>query len=423
MDEGTVGTGTATEEQAASGQQGAGAETDPGTPGARGHDTGAGDATARRSPLYDREAALGASFTDFAGWEMPLQFTSALAEHQAVRTAAGLFDLSHMGELHVQGRDAVELLGRTFVSDFSAVRIGRAKYTMLCDEGGGIVDDLIVYRLEDAEFLVVPNAANAATVAQTLAATADGLDVGVEDRTLSTALIALQGPRAEEILVNANSAHRAHPAEIEALRELRYYAGIHMDYAGVDTVVARTGYTGEDGFELFVPWELAGETWDLLMDVGSHDGLVPAGLGARDSLRLEAGMPLCGHELTRETTPFQVGAGRVVSLSKPQDFPGRAALEQAATSSPEVVLVGLSADGRRAMREGCPVLASDSAAEPGRRIGTVTSGLYSPTLGHAIAMALVEADAAALGTLVTVDVRGHALTATVRPLAAYKRPH
>ncbi|MDN6429730.1 MAG: glycine cleavage system aminomethyltransferase GcvT [Propionibacterium sp.] len=385
-------------------------------------EAGTMDAGARRSPLHDRETALGASFTDFAGWEMPLQYTSSLAEHQAVRTAAGLFDLSHMGELHVQGRDAVELLGRTFVSDFSTLRVGRAKYTMLCDEGGGIVDDLIIYRLEDQEFLVVPNAANATTVAQTLAATADGLDVGVEDRTLSTALIALQGPRAEEILVNANSAHRAHPAEIEALRQLPYYAGIHMDYAGVDAVVARTGYTGEDGFELFVPWELAGETWDLLMDVGSHDALVPAGLGARDSLRLEAGMPLCGHELTRETSPFQVGAGRVVSLTKPQDFPGRAALERASKSRPDVVLVGLSADGRRAMREGCPVLTSDSAAEPGRRIGTVTSGLYSPTLGHAIAMALVEADAAALDTVVTVDVRGHALTATVRPLAAYKRP-
>ena len=388
-------------------------------------DTGTAGAgsTPHRSPLYDREEALGAPFTDFAGWDMPLQYTSALAEHEAVRTRAGLFDLSHMGEVHVQGADAVELLGRTFVSDFSTMGVGRAKYTLLCNGAGGIVDDLIVYRLDDREFLVVPNAANAATVARTLAGTAEGLDVGVEDRTMSTALIALQGPLAEEILVNANSAHRAHPAEVEALRQLRYYSGIHMDYAGVDAVVARTGYTGEDGFELFVPWELAGETWDLLMDIGSHDGLVPAGLGARDSLRLEAGMPLCGHELTAETTPFQVGAGRCVSLSKPQDFPGRAALEEAAVSRPDVVLVGLSTDGRRAMRAGCPVLTSDSSAEPGRRIGTVTSGLYSPTLGHAIAMALVEADAAALGTLVTVDVRGHALTATVRPLAAYKRAH
>lgn len=387
-----------------------------------GHVEAAGAPAPRRSPLYGREKDLGASFTDFAGWEMPLQYTSALAEHEAVRTRAGLFDLSHMGEVHVRGADAVEVLGRTFVSDFSRMGVGRAKYTMLCDEGGGIVDDLIVYRLEDAEFLVVPNAANATTVADTLTRIAAGTGASVEDRTLGTALVAVQGPRAEDIVVNANNAHRAHPAEVEALRGLRYYHCLHMNFAGVDAVVARTGYTGEDGFELFVPWDLAGETWDLLMSIGAGDQLVPAGLGARDSLRLEAGMPLCGHELTHSTTPFQVGAGRVVSFAKPQDFPGREALEEAAASRPDVVLVGLSADGRRAMRAGCPVLASDSAAEPGRRLGTVTSGLYSPTLGHAIAMALVEADAAAVDTLVTVDVRGHALPATVVPLPFRHRP-
>ena len=399
-----------------------------------GTDTTTGDAPGpqRRSPLYSRHEALGASFTDFAGWDMPLQYSSALEEHRAVRERAGLFDLSHMGELWVRGPGAVELLNRTFVSDFAKLRIGRAKYTVLCNDAGGIVDDLIVYRLDDEEFMVVPNAANVAAVLQSLQAAAPGVEgVGVEDATASTALIAVQGPRAEEVLVAALESHGSHPAEVEAVRELRYYAAMRLLVAGVPAVVARTGYTGEDGFELFVPAGLAGDLWDLFTQVGKHAGLVPAGLGARDSLRLEAGMPLCGHELTADTAPSQVGSGRVVSLSKPQDFPGREALERLAEriesgDSGAPVLVGLRAHTRRAMRAGCEVLAevrpaptpvddegglgADQELLP---VGVITSGLFSPTLGDAIAMALVDPRVARVGTEVVVDVRGRPQPATV----------
>ena len=383
-----------------------------------------------RTPLHARHTALGAAFTDFAGWEMPLQYTSSLAEHQAVRRRAGLFDLSHMGEVRVQGPDAARALNQTFVSDLSRRRPGRATYTMLCSDTGGIVDDLIVYRLGEREFLVVPNAANVGRVVAALGEGAHGLDVSVEDQTQSTALIALQGPLAESILVRALAAGRApeNSSGVEAVRALRYYAEVPLDVGGTSAVVARTGYTGEDGFELFVPADAATGLWDLLTEAGRPDGLVPAGLGARDSLRLEAGMPLCGHELTESTTPFQVGAGRVVALDKPQDFPGRAALEHAATSRPDVVLAGLSAATRRAMRAGCAVLpatalagvATDGADGP-EPIGHVTSGLFSPTLGHAIALALVDVSVADVDTPVAVDVRGQLQPATVVPFPFYSR--
>lgn len=395
-------------------------------------DTTAGTPTGRRSPLHSRHEALGATFTDFAGWDMPLQYSSSLEEHRAVRERAGLFDLSHMGEIWVRGGGSVEVLNRTFVSGFAKLGVGRAKYTLLCNERGGIVDDLIVYRLDDEEFMAVPNAANVAPVLAALRASAAAVGgVLVEDATAATALIAVQGPRAEAVLIAAVESHGGRDAEVEAVRDLRYYAAMRLVVAGVPAVVARTGYTGEDGFELFVPAGLAGGLWDLLLDVGAHAGLTPAGLGARDSLRLEAGMPLCGHELTPETAPSQVGAGRVVSLSKPQDFPGREALERLSERIEKdghaaPVLVGLSADTRRAMRAGCEVLSEATPApmttddEGGLgadqelgRVGVITSGLFSPTLGHAIAMALVDPGVARVGTEVVVDVRGRPQAATI----------
>ncbi|MFC7581644.1 glycine cleavage system aminomethyltransferase GcvT [Schaalia naturae] len=377
-----------------------------------------------RSPLHSRHGQLGASFTGFAGWEMPLQYSSALAEHHAVRSRAGLFDLSHMGEVRVSGPGALEALNRTFVGDISRLRIGRAKYTMLCDHAGGILDDLIVYRLGDSEFLVVPNAANVAVGVAAMDEGARGLEATVEDRTAATALIAVQGPAAQDILIRALEADGQSAAPV---RDVRYYAEVPVVLGGMPAICARTGYTGEDGFELFLPWEAAGGVWDLLMEAGGPAGLVPAGLAARDSLRLEAGMPLCGHELTSETMPYQVGLGRVVALGKPQDFPGRAALERAAReqeagNGPSPVLVGLSADTRRPLREGFAVLRPASPDDPGTRVvGTVTSGIFSPTLGHAIAMALVDAAVAAPGTALSVDVRGRGQPADVVPLPFLRR--
>ncbi len=379
------------------------------------------------SPLEERHAALGATFTDFAGWQMPLQYSSALAEHRAVREAAGIFDLSHMGEVRLEGTEAVELLNSTFVGDFSRMRVGKAKYTLLCNDQGGIVDDLIVYRICETEFLVVPNAANVGTVVSILVAGAEGLEVEIEDRTTNTALIAVQGPRAQEILLEAlrrGTLDEEIPAteEADAVRELRYYAEVPLEIGGVPATVARTGYTGEDGFELFVAWGDATRLWNLLIRVGTPLGLVPAGLGARDSLRLEAAMPLCGHELSPETTPFEVGSGRVVALDKSQDFPGRTALERAALAHPGVVLVGLSADTRRAMRAECEVLSAPAlSGGEARHVGVVTSGLFSPTLGHAIALARVEIGVAGVDTSVAVDVRGKLVPATVVPLPFYRR--
>jgi aminomethyltransferase len=367
----------------------------------------------RRTPLAAVHEALGASMTDFAGWMMPLRYRSETAEHNAVRTAAGLFDLSHMGELMVTGDGAADALDYALTGAASAIRPGRARYTMICAPDGGVLDDLIVYRLADTEYLVVANAANAATVAAELTERARGRGADVADRTEDFALIAIQGPRAAAILAGLTAAN---------LDEVRYYASYPTEVAGRQALLARTGYTGEDGFELFVAPGDAEPLWRALTDAGQDEGLIPAGLAARDSLRLEAGMPLYGNELTRDITPFDAGLGRVVKLDKPGDFVGRAALAERAAAEPERVLVGLAGRTRRVPRHGYAVLWE------GEPCGTVTSGAPSPTLGKPIAMAYLGAAAAAAAQsagpdgALAVDVRGHAEPAALVPLPFYKRP-
>ncbi|MBO9627737.1 MAG: glycine cleavage system aminomethyltransferase GcvT, partial [Microbacterium sp.] len=274
----------------------------------------------RRSPLHARHEALGAQFTDFGGWLMPLRYGSDLAEHHAVRQAAGLFDISHMAELHVSGPDAAAFLDAAVTADATAIAVGRARYAMLLEPDGGIVDDLIVYRLGDAHFLVVANAGNRAPVVEALEARAAGFEVRVHDATETTALVAVQGPQAERILraLPGLNAEDSEPAE--ALAALRYYAATRMSFDGFPLLVARTGYTGEDGFELFVPVPGAAALWDALLAAGAPFGIVPAGLAARDTLRLEAGMPLYGHELSRDILPAQAGLGRVGPPTKTADF-------------------------------------------------------------------------------------------------------
>ena len=281
------------------------------------------------SPLHDEHVALGAALTSFAGWQMPLRYTSDIAEHTAVRTAAGLFDLSHMGEIGVTGPDAGRFLDYALVGNLSGLRLLGARYTMICAEDGGVIDDLIVYRDTDDTFLVVANASNHDTVLAAFAERTAGFDVAVEDRSPQTALIAVQGPRALEILrATEGLAEAGHDAET-----LKYYAAIPMTFEGNPVFVARTGYTGEDGFEFFLDAALAPALWRAFLAAGEPFGLVPAGLSARDSLRLEAGMPLYGNELDRTTTPHDAGLGRVVKLDKVDDegkplpFVGRAALE------------------------------------------------------------------------------------------------
>lgn len=373
------------------------------------------------SPLHHEHVALGAALTSFAGWQMPLRYTSDIAEHTAVRTAAGLFDLSHMGEIRVTGPDAGRFLDHALVGNLSALRVLGARYTMICAEDGGVIDDLIVYRDTDDTFLVVANASNHDTVLAALAERAAGFDATVEDRSPQTALVAVQGPRALEILrATAGLAEAGHDAET-----LKYYAAIPMTFEGNPVFVARTGYTGEDGFEFFLDATLAPALWRAFLAAGEPFGLVPAGLSARDSLRLEAGMPLYGNELDRTTTPHDAGLGRVVKLDKVDDegnplpFVGRAALEARSQSEPARVLVGLEGLGRRAARHGYPVKHSTAADAP--TVGTVTSGAPSPTLGHPVAMAYVTPEVSAPGTELAVDVRGRYEPVRVVALPFYRR--
>lgn len=376
----------------------------------------------RHSPLHEQHVALGAALTSFAGWQMPLRYTSDIAEHTAVRTAAGLFDLSHMGEIAVSGPDAAAFLDHALVGNLSALRVLGARYTMICAEDGGVVDDLIVYRDTEDTFMVVANASNHETVLAAFVDRAGGFDVLVEDRSPQTALIAVQGPRALDILrATEGLAEAGHDAET-----LKYYAAIPMTFEGKPVFVARTGYTGEDGFEFFLDAALAPALWQAFLAAGEPFGLVPAGLSARDSLRLEAGMPLYGNELDRTTTPHDAGLGRVVKLDKVDDegrplpFVGRDALAGRADSAPARVLVGLEGLGRRAARHGYPVLSGTGAdAVP---VGTVTSGAPSPTLGHPVAMAYVTPELSAPGTELAVDVRGRVEPVRVVPLPFYRRP-
>ncbi|WP_445396241.1 glycine cleavage system aminomethyltransferase GcvT [Streptomyces sp. LE64] len=364
----------------------------------------------RRTALDALHRSLGATMTDFAGWDMPLRYGSERDEHHAVRTRAGLFDLSHMGEITVTGTQAVDLLDHALVGNLGTVATGRARYTMICREDGGILDDLIVYRTGETEYLVVANAGNAQTVLDALRERAAGFDAEVRDDRDAYALIAVQGPEAPGVLAAVTDAD---------LDGLKYYAGLPGTVAGVPALIARTGYTGEDGFELFVAPEHAEGVWRALTKAGAPVGLVPCGLSCRDTLRLEAGMPLYGHELTTGLTPFDAGLGRVVKFEKEGDFVGRAALEAAAekaAANPPRKLVGLVAEGRRVPRAGFAVVAD------GTVIGEVTSGAPSPTLGQPIAMAYVDAAHAEPGTAgVGVDIRGTHEPYRVVALPFYRR--
>ncbi|MFJ6836715.1 glycine cleavage system aminomethyltransferase GcvT [Streptomyces sp. NPDC091209] len=374
----------------------------------------------RHTALDALHRSLGATMTDFAGWDMPLRYGSERDEHLAVRTKAGLFDLSHMGEITVTGPEAAALLNHALVGNIATVGVGRARYTMICQEDGGILDDLIVYRLAEHEagsshapsphYMVVANASNAQVVLDALTERAAGFDAVVRDDRDAYALIAVQGPESSGILKAVTDAD---------LDGLKYYAGLPGTVAGVPALIARTGYTGEDGFELFVAPADAEKVWQALTDAGTPAGLVPCGLSCRDTLRLEAGMPLYGHELTTSLTPFDAGLGRVVKFEKDGDFVGRAALTEAAeraASEPPRVLVGLIAEGRRVPRAGYSVVAD------GKVIGEITSGAPSPTLGKPIAMAYVDAAHAAPGTAgVGVDIRGSHEPYEVVALPFYKR--
>jgi aminomethyltransferase len=349
----------------------------------------------KRTPLYDEHVALGGKLVPFAGFEMPVQYpTGITAEHRAVRSAAGLFDVSHMGEFVLRGPDALDLLQHVAVNDASKIEVGQAQYSAMCLDSGGVIDDLLVYRYA-GHYMLVVNAANLAKDRAWLLRHAEPFDVEFEDVSEDVALLALQGPAARDVL---------RPLASIDLDDVTYYRFREGEVAGVAATISGTGYTGEDGFELYLAGAQARSVWRKLLSEGARAGLVPAGLGARDSLRLEMGYALYGNDLDEEHTPLESGLGWVTKLDK-GPFVGREALLAQKESGVPRKLVGLTVSGRGFPRPGYDVLFDDEV------VGTVTSGTVSPSLGVGVAMAYVPAELAAVGTGLRVDARGRPLDA------------
>lgn len=360
---------------------------------------------ARRTPLYDEHVAAGGRIVAFAGWELPVRYSDVALEHRAVRTRAGLFDVSHMGEVRCSGAGAEAFLEHLTPNHVARLDIGRAHYSGLLNERGTYLDDILIYRLAEDDFMVVVNAGNAARDAAWIMDKAPA-NCRVEDLSERYALLALQGPAALGIL---------EPHTGVALGALRYYGFAQGQVLGKAAIVSRTGYTGEDGFELYLAPGDASHVWRGLLDAGGPQGLVPAGLGARDTLRLEAGMALYGHELDETRTPFDAGLGWVVKMDK-GDFIGREALLVQKAAGPAVRLVGFEVEGRGIAREGARVWAQ------GEDVASVASGTFAPTLERAIGTAYVPVAHAVPGTKLGIEVRKRRLDARVVKMPFYRRP-
>lgn len=354
-----------------------------------------------KTPLYEWHVAHGGRMVEFGGWQLPVQYTGVVAEHQAVRSAAGLFDISHMGRLSFGGPKAMDLIQRVWTNDAATMADGQVRYGLVCNEKGGVHDDVLVYRWPYGWSMVV-NASNREKIVGVLNAENKQFGVEMKDQTLITGMVAVQGPKALALCAGLFDADA---------NALKYYHAVATRCRGEQCVVSRTGYTGEDGLEIMIGSPHLPKLADELVSRGA----LPCGLGARDTLRLEAAMPLYGHELNEETNPWQAGLTWAVKLQK-GDFSGRDALVRAQEKSASGRLrVGLMLEGRRAAREGCPVLVDE------KTIGQITSGSFTPTLEKSIAMAYVEAPHAAVGSKLTVDVRGNHEPATIVPLPFYKR--
>jgi aminomethyltransferase len=358
----------------------------------------------RTTPLYEWHRAHGGKIVPFAGYLLPVQYgAGVIAEHLAVRNAAGLFDVSHMGEILVSGDGAREAVERLVTADCRDMDVGRVRYALLCDESGGIVDDLVVCKLDDGRYLLVVNAANREKDFAWISANAAGV-ARVEDASDSYAQIALQGPASPAILSRL--------ADASSIPE-KYYTFVERGtVAGIRCIVSKTGYTGETGYELYCAPADATRLWEALMDAGSLDGLIPCGLGCRDTLRLEAAMPLYGHEMTDAVTPFEAALARAVSLGK-GPFIGREAL--AAKANPPRIRVGLAVTGHGIARGG------ESVLRGGVGTGTVTSGSWLPSLGGAYALAMVRPEDSVPGTRIEIEIRGKPVEALVTALPFYRR--
>jgi aminomethyltransferase len=363
-----------------------------------------------RTPLADWHSAHGGRMVDFAGWSMPVQYGSIVAEHQATRRAAGLFDVSHMGRLRLVGAGAEAFLDRLLTRKVASMAPGKIRYSLVCNEEGGILDDVLVYHLQQhgggLYYLLVVNASNREKIYQWLLRhrQADE-DIKIADSTMETAMIAVQGPAAIQCV---------EPLAGKDIGGLGYYTGTEATICGGAGIVSRTGYTGEDGCELIVPAAIAGLVWESVLSQGKTSGAMPAGLGARDTLRLEAAMPLYGHELSEQINPIQAGLSFAVNLEG-REFVGKSVLMEAKQKKALPVRVGLELAGRRAAREHYAVLSD------GQAVGEVTSGTFSPTLERPIAMAYVPPQYAQLGTELAVDIRGSAEPCRVVKLPFYTR--
>jgi aminomethyltransferase len=358
----------------------------------------------KRTPLFSAHRRAGAKMVEFAGWEMPVHYHGVIDEHRAVRQGAGLFDVSHMGEIEVRGENALELCQRLTANDISRVRLGQAQYNLLLNEHGGVIDDVIFYRLEQDIFFICVNASNSEKDFAWLRAQAAGA-AEVENVSDKYAQLALQGPRAAKIL---------QPLTAVSLAEVKSFSFAFADVASVRCLAARTGYTGEDGFELYCAAENALRLWTALLAAGAADGLVPAGLGARDTLRLEKAYPLYGHELDDTTTPLEAGLEWVTKFSKP-NFIGRDVLLQQKERGVERKLVGLEMLEPGIARGGYPLFKNSI------NIGRVTSGTRSPSLGKAIALGYVGAEHAGVGEVVEVEIRTRKVPAKIVSLPFYRR--
>jgi aminomethyltransferase len=353
--------------------------------------------------LHGWHKAHGGRLVEFGGWSMPVQYSTIVEEHQAVRQRAGLFDIGHMGRLLFRGDAALDLLELATTNHVAKLAVGQIQYSLMADGAGGVLDDVLVYRLDDA-FGMVCNASNREKVVAQLERLREGLDASLVDRTLDTAMIAVQGPAAIPTLQKLFDA---------PLAPVGYYRAVRGRIFGAEALASRTGYTGEDGFEVIVPNDLAERAWAALLDAGREFGILPCGLGARDTLRFEAAMPLYGHELSETTNPYAAGVGWAVKPDK-GDFVGREALRNF-KAHPGATRIGLELDGKRIARQGARVLRA------GQPVGDVTSGTFAPTLAKSLAMALVDPTSATDGESLTVDVRGHEEPARVVPLPFYRR--
>lgn len=358
-----------------------------------------------RTACYPWHVAHGGRMIDFAGWEMPVQYASIIDEHQSVRRTAGLFDIAHMGRIKFSGDDACGLLDHLLTNDVTQLKPGEIRYSLVTNEAGGVLDDVLVYRFEPFYYLVV-NASNRLKIVEWIARHQSSFQAQVEDQTVATFMLAVQGQRALDIL---------HPHVDVEISDLKYYSGCEAMVFGRPALISRTGYTGEDGFEIVVAASDGPDVWHRLMTDGKEMGLSACGLGARDTLRLEAGMPLYGHELSESIDPLTAGLSFAVKL-KAGDFIGKGALATIKSAGVAKDRVGLQLPGRRIAREGSAVFLG------GREIGQVTSGTFSPTLQKPIAMAYIDKGAAKIGQAVEIAIRGKRETATLVALPFYHRP-